>query len=296
MRTLLFMFSLTVLAGCSDFNNFYEEKKAAHDSKGSGREVVAIVGPEEITKDEITEALNMLPYKQRKIYQSSPEKMNEYLDSYINQKVLYSEALKRGIDRREEILEKTENFKKQLVGQALGQEILKNIEVSESEIQKYHEKNKRDFERINISKIFIKTDSENGITKQDALMKARSASDRAEAGDKFEDIALEFSDDPASKKRGGKVGYINRGQLPPEIEERIFDMKEGEISKPLEVEDGFYIIKVDEGSGFLPDGQVRRKIKSELINEKLIEYVNGLREEWSVVVFKDKLQESVESD
>lgn len=296
MRILLFIFSLAVLAGCSDFNNFYEERKADRKLKAGDEDVVAIVGTEEITEGELTEALSRLPYKQRKIYQSSHEKMNEYLETYINQKVLYAEALKRGINRRKEILEKTGNFEKQLVTQTLGQEILKNIEVSESEILEYYEKNKSYFEQIGISEIFIKTDPANGVSRGDARIKAETVSERARAGDKFEDLAAEFSDGTALKKRGGGIGYINRGQLPPGIDERIFQMKEGEISEPLEVEDGFYIIKVEKRPRPLPEGKVSRKIQSELINEKLIEYMGGLREEWGVVVFKDRLEESVESD
>lgn len=296
MRTLLFIFSLTVLAGCSDFNKFYEERKAESELKGVDREVLAIVGQEEITRGELLGALSKLPYKQKKIYQSSPERMSEYLDTYINQNVLYQEALKRGIDRREEIAEKTENYKKQLLAQTLGQEILKNIEVSESEILEYYERNKKDLEEIAISEVFIKIDPGKGVLRGDARIIAETVSERAKAGDKFEDLAVRFSDDTESKKRGGRVGYINRGQLPPGIDERIFEMKEGEISEPLEVEDGFYIIKVEKRPGPLTEGMARRKIESQLIKEKLIAFVSDLRDKWGVVVFKDRLQESVESD
>lgn len=44
-------------------------------------------------------------------------------------------------------------------------------------------------------------------------------------------------------------------------------MKQGEISKPLEVEDGFYIINIDETAVMAPDGQIKRKIRSELVKE-----------------------------
>lgn len=296
MKLVVFLSALAVLAGCSDFDNFYRQKKTDYESKPGAPGVVAVIGSEEITLDELIEALNKLPLKKRKTYLSSREKLNEFLDAYINQKVIYAEALKRGIDRREDILERTENFKKQLIGQAFAQDILNDINISERDIQKYYDNNKEEFLRVGISIIFVKSDPEKDATRQDALTRAELVSQRAQAGDDFQKLAREYSDDAESIKRGGKVGYIEKGRYPPHIEERIFSMEEGEISKPLEVEDGFYIIKLDETAGMAPDGQTGRKIRSELVNKKVTEYVNGLREKWGVLTYKERLRERVKSD
>ena len=296
MRFLAVLSVIAILAGCSDFNNFYKSKVTGKREKGAGPEVIAVVGSDEITKDDLMRALDRLPYKQRKIYQSSPQKMNEFLDSYINQKVLYSEAVKRGTDKRKDVLEKTENFKIKLIGQTFGQEILKNIKVSQDEIQSYYQEHKNDYEEIGISEIFIKADPEKGLTKEKALAEAEEVSERAKAGESWEKLVEEYSDDAVSRKKGGNAGYIQRGKFAPEIDDQLFGMKKGEITNPLEVNGGYFIIKIDEGARFLPGGQVSRKIESRITNEKLIEYVNGLREEWGVEVYRDRLEESAKSD
>ncbi|MEQ9618276.1 MAG: peptidylprolyl isomerase [Deltaproteobacteria bacterium] len=296
MKLIIFLSALAVLAGCGDFNNFYREKKTNSESRPGGPGVVAVIGSEGITLDELMEAVNKLPLKKRKMYLSSGEKLNEFLDSYINQKIIYEEALKRGIDRREDIIERTESFKKQLVGQAFAQDILNDINIGERDIQKYYDTNKEDFERVGISVIFIKPKPKEGLTKQDAFARAEMVSERAQAGEDFEKLTREYSDDMESIKMAGKVGYVEKGRYPVHIEEKIFSMAQGEISKPLEVEDGFYIIKIDETAGTVPDGQIKRKIRSELVNKKVIEYVNGLRKDWGVLTYKERLEEKVKSD
>jgi len=160
----------------------------------------------------------------------------------------------------------------------------------------YYDQNKKEFERIQISKIFIKTNPENGISSESALSKAELVSSKANAGESFEELALEYSDDPISKKKGGKVGYINRGKFPQQIDNQIFELKEGEITKPFEVQDGYLIIKANQEPDFPPYGKVERIIRSKLINERLLNYINGLREQWGVRVYKDRLQEIIKSE
>ena len=296
MRFLIFISAIALLTGCSDFNNFYESRADGKREKGAGPEVIALVGSDEITIDDLTQALERLPHQQRKTYQSSPEKMSEFLDIYINQKVLYSEAVRRGIDRRKDVVEKTENFKKQVIGQTFGQEILKSLKVSDSEVENYYRRHKHEYEQISISEIFIKTEPDSGITKEGALAKAEEVSGRAKAGENWEELVKRFSDEEVPGKKGGKAGYIQRGKFGPDIDERLFRMEKGEITNPLEVDGGYYIIKIEEGAQYPPYGQLRRKIESQLINEKLIEYVYGLRDGLGVEVYNDRLEEIVQSE
>jgi hypothetical protein len=296
MKYLVVFTALALFTGCSDFNKFYESGRESRREKGSGPEVIAVVGQEEITIVDISRALERQPFKQRKLYQSSPQRMSEFLDTYINQKILYTEAVRRGIGNRKDVIEKTENFKKQLMGQTLGQEILKELRVSDGEIDEYYRQHKEDYEQVGISEIFIKTDPAGGMTKEAALIKASEVSKRAKAGEDWGELATRFSEDKASRKKGGKGGYVQRGKFGPAVDDVLFRMKKGEITGPLEVDGGYFIIKIEEGAAPLPEGQVRRKIESKLINEKLVEYVYGLREELGVEVYRDRLEESMKSE
>ncbi|MCZ6555474.1 MAG: peptidylprolyl isomerase [Candidatus Dadabacteria bacterium] len=287
MRILILILTIGFIFSCNNSNN--ETKEAPSD-------ILALVGSESITKDDLRDELNKLSYKQRSIYSSSPEKLNKFLDTHINEKVLYNEAIKRGFANRGDIQEEIDRYKKQLIIKTFGKEILGELELNNDDITMYYDQNKKEFERIQISKIFIKTNPENGISSESALSKAELVSSKANAGESFEELALEYSDDPISKKKGGKVGYINRGKFPQQIDNQIFELKEGEITKPFEVQDGYLIIKANQEPDFPPYGQVERIIRSKLINERLLNYINGLREQWGVRVYKDRLQEIIKSE
>ena len=62
--------------------------------------------------------------------------------------------------------------------------------------------------------------------------------------DKFSKFANVYSQD--SNTKDGYLGYITRGQMPPEFELVAFSLKEAQISKPVKTEFGYHIIKVDE--------------------------------------------------
>ena len=215
MRYLAVIAAAVLLAGCSDFNKFFESRREGRTEKEAGPEVIAVVGPDEITKSELERALERMPYKQKKLYQSSPEKMGEFLDLYINQKILYTEAVKRGIDKREDVIEKTENFKKQLVGKTFGQEVLKSLRVSGSEIDDYYRRHKEDYEQINVSEIYIKADPGRGLTKEAALAKASEVSNRARAGGDWGELVKQYSDDETTREKGGGRGYVPPPPPPP---------------------------------------------------------------------------------
>jgi len=287
MRILILILTIGFIFSCNNSNN--ETKEAPSD-------ILALVGSESITRDDLRDELNKLSYKQRSIYSSSPEKLNKFLDTHINEKVLYNEALKRGFENRGDIQEEIDRYKKQLIIKTFGKEILGELELNNDDITMYYDQNKKEFERIQISKIFIKTNPENDISSESALSKAELVSSKANAGESFEELALEYSDDPISKKKGGKVGYINRGKFPQQIDNEIFELKEGEITKPFEVQGGYLIIKANQEPDFPPYGQVERIIRSKLTNERLLNYINGLREQWGVRVYKDRLQEIIKSE
>jgi len=288
MRILILIITIGFIIGC---NNSNDETKEV-----SNEDIIALVGEEMITGDDLRDELNKLSYKQRSIYSSSPEKLNKFLQTHINEKVLYNEAVKRGFENRPEIQQEIQRYERQLIIKTFGREILDELELNNDEIKMYYEQNKKDFERIQISKIFIKTDPEKDISNKTAISISELVSSKAKSGENFEELALEYSDDTVSKKRGGKVGYINRGKFPQELDNEIFKLKEGEITKPFEVDGGYLIIKANNKPEYPPYAQVERTIRSQLINERLLDYINGLRQEWEVRVYKDRLQEITKSE
>ncbi len=68
-------------------------------------------------------------------------------------------------------------------------------------------------------------------------------------GSSFSTLAIMYSQDPGSAKKGGELGFYGRGQLYPEFEAVAFKLKEGEISNILETEAGYHIIQMIQRKG-----------------------------------------------
>jgi len=68
-------------------------------------------------------------------------------------------------------------------------------------------------------------------------------------GERFSTLALLYSEDPGSAKKGGELGLHGRGEFAPEFEAAAFALKDGEISEVVETEYGFHIIQLIERRG-----------------------------------------------
>ena len=68
--------------------------------------------------------------------------------------------------------------------------------------------------------------------------------DRITAGESFEDLARESSDDPGSAAGGGALGFIERGMMVPEFEEAAFALAPDRMSEPVRSSFGWHLIKV----------------------------------------------------
>lgn len=70
---------------------------------------------------------------------------------------------------------------------------------------------------------------------------------KAIAGENFEDLANNFSDDPGSSAKGGVLPVFGSGattRMVPEFEDAAFALKNvGDISKPIKTNFGFHVIK-----------------------------------------------------
>ena len=89
---------------------------------------------------------------------------------------------------------------------------------------------------------------------------------RLEAGEAFEALAAESSDDTLTASNGGDLGVLTRTQLSDELGGAIFSMDVGETEGPVKTDFGFHIVRLDEilEQGPLPLEQVRGELLTEL--------------------------------
>ncbi|MBI3550370.1 MAG: peptidylprolyl isomerase [Elusimicrobia bacterium] len=102
-------------------------------------------------------------------------------------------------------------------------------------------------ERVRAAHILVKASpkSGDGEAKQ-ALDRIKDLKKRAQAGEDFADLARKYSDDTESAVRGGDLGFIVRGYLPPELDKAIFATAVGEISEPARTDFGYHVVRVAE--------------------------------------------------
>jgi parvulin-like peptidyl-prolyl isomerase len=101
-----------------------------------------------------------------------------------------------------------------------------------------------------------------------ALAKAKDIITRLDKGEKFEDLAKQFSEDPGSKDNGGVYQDVTQGQFVPEFDKAMFqDLQPGETTKePVKTQFGYHIIKLisrSEGPA-MTDEQAKQQIESQI--------------------------------
>ena len=91
---------------------------------------------------------------------------------------------------------------------------------------------------------------------------------------RFELYAMQFSQSPTAAN-GGRLGWLNKGKLPEEIEKKLDKMHEGEISDPILYGEGYYIVRLDktfDPKVDKPEIPTQNDMKKFLENQKMEEF------------------------
>ncbi|GHU86002.1 peptidylprolyl isomerase [Bacteroidia bacterium] len=165
----------------------------------------------------------------------------EKLEEYYNKPVV---AIKE---------EFREMIRAQMVSSKMEAKITEEVKVTPSEVRKFFESTDIDSfplipaeYEVSVITRMPKISKEQKQIIKDKLNGYRS---RILKGERFAALAILYSEDPGSAKKGGELGFFGRGEMYSEFEATAFSLKEGEISPVIETKAGFHILQLIERKG-----------------------------------------------
>ena len=203
--------------------------------------------------------------------------VDEYVDLFINYKLKVLAAKDARLDTLTSFKREFAQYRDQQVSPTL----INDADV-EAEAQKIYQQTKENIGPKGLVKpahilLFVRQkDSEE--KKQEAKQRIDSIYQALKDGADFAELAKKYSQDPGSAKKGGELGWLQKGALVKEFEDAAYSMKKGDISKPVKTPFGYHIIKLEDKRMFFPYDSVKadihrfieqRGLREMIINQKL---------------------------
>lgn len=144
-------------------------------------------------------------------------------------------------------------IKEQLISQRMESKITQNVTVTPSEVKAFFDNLSEEEipmveSEMALAKILIEPEIEQEEI-DEVVERLEGFRQRIIDGESFRTLAILYSDDPGSARRGGELGFYSRGDLHPEFEAVAFSLRPGEVSEIVETRSGYHIIELIERRG-----------------------------------------------
>ncbi len=238
--------------------------------------VLDIIILERLEKEKIRE-LELVPTK---------EQVDSYIENIKENNKITQEALIAELEKQGLTYEKFRQRLKDELGRRnlIDTEVVGKTVISEEQAAEYYESHKEDYKKpgkAHVASIFLvpaSSDQSGELEK-----KGKEIIERLEKGEKFADLAREYSNGPGAKE-GGDLGEITLADVDPKMMEVINTLKDGEVSPLIDMGNRFQIIKLIKKTDteWLPFEEVKEDITDLLYNkemeERYNEYMTELKE------------------
>jgi parvulin-like peptidyl-prolyl isomerase len=286
----------------------------AHADGPNTDAIIAVVNDDAITLKDLRQYIASVA-SQLRVENKSPAEfqqiMSDYeqkgLDKLIEDKLVLAAANDKGIEVRDDIVEKrldeikarypaeqeflnaigaegmtVSDLKQKLTDQLkvkyeIDMEVRDKIFINPEDVTQYYNDHVSDFAhkpRVNLQSIFISFAKH---AKQEAQTLADEARSHLLAGEDFDKVFQKYSE-------SSSVGEVEQGQMVDAVDNVVFNLKLEEVSEPVEVENGIYVFKaigIDAASqqtlAEVKD-QIYAKLLDDQFQKKFKEWVAKLRQ------------------
>ncbi|MCH5176994.1 MAG: peptidylprolyl isomerase [Prevotellaceae bacterium] len=177
--------------------------------------------------------------------------VKDYVDLFVNFKLKVEAAKDAGYDTLTAVRRELESYKEQMVLPTL----VDSDFIERTARETYDNTAKRfDGQDLLTASHILVVMRQDATAEQQAAAKARVDSIYQELlnGADFAELARKHSDDKGSAARGGQLPQFGKGMMVPKFEAAAYALKAGEMSKPIESDFGWHIIKLHERHAFEP--------------------------------------------
>jgi peptidyl-prolyl cis-trans isomerase SurA len=185
-----------------------------------------------------------------------------------------------------------DQIRREMISRDLVQEFVgSRITILTPEIEKYYKDHAPDFtspEEVTLSEIILPI----GGDSKEAENRANDLYRRVQQGESFTTLASQYSKGPTANK-GGNIGTYLLSKLNPDTVKAIANLKEGDISTPQKIDEGYVIYHIDSRkySVLRPLDEVKDKIKNLLyerkFNPELERFMAQLKDDAYIQIFSE---------
>jgi peptidyl-prolyl cis-trans isomerase C len=269
--------------------------------------VVAEVGDEKITADEVRQRLNETSPFLRARY-NTVERKKEFLENMVRNELLAQEAVRQGYDKSPAVREQT---KRAMIQELIKHQLdskLAGTDIPEEELKKFYDAHLDDFvkpERARVFHIFLpaKDAKERAEAKKKvaALLKDIDAREKKGEVNAFQSAAIKESKDALSAPLGGDLRFLSKDELTKaynaELANAAFDLKNpGDKTQPFDTPAGVELVKLQVKTVALSRSfeeskePIRQRMARERRSRDYDEWVKKLRENTKVAIHEQELE------
>lgn len=144
-----------------------------------------------------------------------------------------------------------------------------STEVSDAEIQQaYNEFVQKEQQAAQpaVKHILITVD---GRTEAEAKKLVEEVAAKIKAGTSFADAATQYSEDPASKAKGGEIAVYQKGVFGDAFDQTVASLKAGQVSAPVKTDYGYHLIETASTAVQVPSLETEKaRLAEEILKTK----------------------------